>query len=321
VSYKLLRLLLSLVGVSALGGFGWTFYDFIQHKAEYNTPLTSEDVRRWRDDIPPAPTSFKHHLPDWDKSFANVHLLNVWGYVKPVEVVVGPGVETPKPPRFSDSDITVAMIIASETNPGAYLIPAGAQPEGGLPPGNFYSIGEKVRIPAKQNAEVKVTAIRDSEVDFSTLDGVDTFTAKLVNEDVDSSNVMFNSAPDGAKQGFVGAATTRMVASDEYELGSDDLKELGAMKDDEILSAIRVQPARDALQQVRGLRITEIQSGTLFDRVGLKKDDVVLAVNGIPATDRADLLSKLRNSEPSSTISVDLERRGGARTLTYRVPR
>lgn len=314
-------MLLSLVGISALGGFGWTFYDFIQHKAEYNTPLTSEDVRKWRDEIPPAPTSFKHHLPDWDESFPNVHELNVTGYVEPEVEVTGPGPDVPKPPRFSDSDITVAMIIASSTNPGAYLIPAGSQPEGGLPPGNFYSVGEKVRIPAKQNAEVKVTAIRSSEVDFSTLDDVDTFTAKLVNEDLDASNVMFNSAPEGATEGFVGAATTRMVASDEYELGSDDLKELGAMKDDEILSAVRVQPARDALQNVRGLRITELQSGTLFDRVGLKKDDVVLAVNGIPATDRADLLSKLRNSEPSSTVTVDLERRGGARTLTYRVPR
>jgi PDZ domain-containing protein len=314
-------MLLSLVGISALGGFGWTFYDFIQHKAEYNTPLTSEDVRSWRDDIPPAPTSFKHHLPDWDEEFDNVHLLNVSGQVPPAEVVAGPDNTGPPPPRFSDSDITVAMIIASETNPGAYLIPAGAMPEGGMPPGNFYLIGEKVRIPAKQNAEVKVTAIRDSEVDFSTLDDVDTFTAKLVSEAVDDSNVVFNSAPDGAIEGFVGAATTRMIASDEYELGSDDMKELGAMKDDEILSAVRVQPARDALQKVRGLRITEIQSGTVFDRVGLKKDDVVLAVNGIPATDRADLLSKLRSSEPSSTVTVDLERRGGARTLTYRVPR
>lgn len=316
-----MRMLLSLVGISALGGFGWTFYDFIQHKAEYNTPLTSEDVRNWRDDIPPAPTSFKHHLPDWDEAFQNVHELDVHGPLPVVEAPIGTEGPEVAAPRFSDSDITVAMIIASETNPGAYLIPAGAMPEGGLPPGNFYSVGEKVRIPAKQNAEVKVTAIRDNEVDFSTLDDVDTFTAKLASEDVDSSNVMFNTAPDGATEGFVGAATTRMVASDEYELGSDDMRELGAMKDDEILSAVRVQPARDALQKVRGLRITEIQSGTMFDRVGLKKDDVVLAVNGIPATDRADLLSKLRSSEPSSTVTVDLERRGGARTLTYRVPR
>ena len=93
------------------------------------------------------------------------------------------------------------------------------------------------------------------------------------------------------------------------------------MNDDQIYSAVRTQPARDALQNVRGLRITDIQSGTLFDRVGLKKDDVVLSVNGIPAKDRAELLSRLRDAEPSSRITVELERRGGQRTLTYRVPR
>ena len=321
MSYKLFRLLFSVIGIGALGGFGWTFYDFIQNKAEYNTPLRSEDVRKWRDEIPPAPTSFKHHLPEWDSGFSQVHDLNVTGYIPPEVIDDGDGPPPPPPPRFSETDITVAMIIASKTNPGAFLVPSGAGAEGGLPPGDFYSVGDKVRIPAKQNAEVKVTAIRDREVDFATLDDEDSFTATLASDEVDSSGVLFNEAPEGAQESFVGPATTRMVASDEFEIGTDDLKELDLMNDDQIYAAVRTQPARDALQNVRGLRITNIQPGTLFDRVGLKKDDVVLSVNGIPAKDRADLLAKLRNSEPSSTITVDLERRGGQRTLTYRVPR
>ncbi|MCH2101816.1 MAG: PDZ domain-containing protein [Planctomycetes bacterium] len=321
MSYKLFRLLLSVIGIGALGGFGWTFYDFIQNKADYNTPLRSEDVRKWRDEIPPAPTSFKHHLPEWDSDFKRVHELNVTGYVAPEVVNGGEEPPPPPPPRFSESDIAVAMIISSKSNPGAFLVPSGAQVEGGLPPGNFYSVGDKIRIPAKQNAELKVMAIRDREVDFATLDGEDSFTVKLAIDEVDSSGVLFSEAPEGSQDSIVAPPTTRMVASDEYEIGTFDLDELGQMNDDQIYSAVRTQPARDALQNVRGLRITNIQSGTLFDRVGLKKDDVVLSVNGIPAKDRADLLTKLRDSEPSSTIMVELERRGGQRTLTYRVPR
>lgn len=321
MSYKLFRLLLSVIGIGALGGFGWTFYDFIQNKAEYNTPLRSEDVRKWRDDIPPAPTSFKHHLPEWDAEFGNVHQLNVTGILPEVVDTGTEGPPPPPPPRFSETDVTVAMIISSKTNPGAFLIPAGAQAEGGIPPGDFYTVGDKIRIPSKQNAELKVTAIRDREVDFATLDDEDSFTVKLASDEVDSSGVLFAEAPEGSQDEVVAPAATRMVASDEYEIGTSDLDELGQMNDDQIYAAVRTQPARDALQNVRGLRITNIQSGTLFDRVGLKKDDVVLSVNGIPAKDRADLLAKLRDSEPSSTITVDLERRGGQRTLTYRVPR
>mgnify|MGYP002861135422 CR=1 FL=1 len=321
MSYKLFRLLLSVVGIAALAGFGWTFYDFIQHKAEYNTPLTSEDVRKWRDETPPAPTSFKHHLPDWNGTFDNLHKLNVSG-VLPPEVVEGPGPEVVEvKPRFAETDVTVAMIIASKANPGAYLIPAGAQPEGGLPPGDFYSEGDKIRVPAKQNAELKVVAIRDGEVEFATLDDEFSFVVALASAEVDSSGVLFNEAPEGADEAVVAPSQTRMVASDEFEIGTNDLDELAQMNDDQIYSAVRTQPARDALQNVRGLRITDIQSGTLFDRVGLKKDDVVLSVNGIPAKDRAELLSRLRDAEPSSRITVELERRGGQRTLTYRVPR
>lgn len=322
MSYKLLRLLLGLVGVAALGGFGWTFYDFIQNKGSYNNPLTQSDLTRWQKDIPPAPTSFKHHLPDWTGAFDSVHKLNVYGKLPEVVDTGGNEPPPPPPPRFSENDVTVAMIIASAANPGAYLIPAGAQPDGGLPEGDFYSVGDKVRIPAKQNAELKVVAIEAGQVTLATLDDEDSFTVRLASEDLDSSNVLFDEAPEGTESFEAPTVReTRSVGLDEYEIGSDDLEELREMSDDQVYSAVRVQPARDALQKVRGLRITSIQSGTLFERVGLKKDDVVLSVNGIPAVDRADLLAKLRKAEPSQRVSVEIERRGGQRTLTYRVPR
>jgi len=309
------------IGLAALGGFGWVFYDFITHKAEYNTPLTQAELKKLTQDIPPKPNRTRTHLDDWKPNFDVTHMLNVTGYVKPEVTESETTTQAPPPPRFSPDDVTVSLIIANETNPGAYLIPSGAQAEGGLPPGDFYGVGDKIKIPAKQNAELEVAAIRDSEVEFSTLDGEDSFVVSLAADEVDASLMILAEEPEELTSRIVAPRTTRQVSSDEYEIGTDDLNELRDMPDDRIFSSVRVQPARNAVQQVRGLRITSIQEGTLFDRVGLRVDDVVLSVNGVPAVDRAELISKLRNSEPSTTVRVEIERRGGARTLVYRVPR
>lgn len=325
MSYKLVRLVLSVIGLAALGGFGWTFYDFIQNKAEYNQPVTQADMNRWSREIPPPPTRFKVHVPEWSPGFNVVHELNVTGELPPDPVEGGGDTEPPPPPpRFSPDDVTVALIIAGAEAPGAYLIPSGAEERNGIPPGDFYGVGDTLVVPAKQNAELKVVAIRDREVELATLDDADSFTVSLASAEGEGPTVVFDEAPAEAAAASGATAAPREtteIRTDEYRIGLNDLEQLEEMQDDEIYAAVRVQPARDAVQNVRGLRITSIQSGTMFDRIGLEEDDVVLSVNGIPAVDRADLLQKLRDAPPSGVVRVEIERRGGARTLTYRVPR
>jgi PDZ domain-containing protein len=322
VSYKLLRLLLGLIGVASLGGFGWTFYDFIVHKAEYNQPFTATEAKKLslKPKMPPK-SDVRGHLQEWKGNFDNIHKLNVTGYVAPV-VANGPDVEAEKPkPRFGPDDVTLASIMFSSTRPAAFLIPAGAEAVGGLPPGELFIVGDQFEVPAKPGLSLEVRAIRGNEVDLSTIEGTDPFTLVIPLLEVDEGSLLVGKV-GGSETARVYEAPrlTEKIDSDTYAIGSADLEKLAQMPDDQIYAAVRVQPARNALQKVRGLRITSIQSGSLFEKIGLKVDDVVLSVNGLPAKDRGQLLSELRKAASTDTVRVVIERRGGQRTLTYRVP-
>jgi PDZ domain-containing protein len=322
VSYKLLRLLLGLIGISSLGGFGWTFYDFIVHKAEYNQPFTSTEAKELsRKPKMPPKSDVRGHLQEWKGNFDNTYKLNVTGYVAPV-VATGPGAEVEKPkPRFGPDDVTLASILWSSTRPAAFLIPAGAEAVGALPPGELFVVGDHFKVPAKPGAELKVKAIRNNEVDLVTLEDTDPFTLVLPLLDVNESSVVLGTVnASGEPKSGEAPRLTEKIDTDTYAIGSADLEKLAQMPDDQIYAAVRVQPARNALQKIRGLRITSIQSGSLFEKIGLKTDDVVLSVNGLPAKDRGQLLSELRKSAATDTVKVVIERRGGQRTLTYRVP-
>ena len=324
MSYKLLRFLLTLVGIASLGGFGWSFYDFIIHKTEYNQPLTSEKLKDLNKQVrPPKQGQISGHLEKWNGNYDDIYKLNVYGYVKPPEVTTGPTAPVKPKPRFGPDDVTLSSILYSSKNHSAvYLIPAGAEPQGALPAGDYYLVGDRFSVPAKPGAKLEVLAIRETEVDLATPEGEDAFTLAMVISEVDPGTIITSDGTEsatGPKRSF--PKSTEMVAIDDYAIGTQDIQDLKDMPDDQIFSAVRMQPARDANLQVRGLRITSIQSGSLFERVGLQADDVVLSVNQYPAKDRADLLRHLRNADPSDTVQVNIERRGGQRTLTYRIPR
>jgi len=323
VSYKLLRFLLTLVGIASLAGFGWSFYDFIIHKAEYNQPLTSEGLKALNKKVkPPKQGKVSDHLDDWLGNYDQLYKLNVIGYVEVPEVDPGPAEPVAPKPRFGPDDVTLSSIIFSDGGiSAAYLIPAGAVPQGAIPIGDYYLVGDSFEVPNKPGVSLQVKDIRESEVDLETTEGEDGFTLAMLITEIDSGVIIEGSVegPIGNKRVF--PKQTEMIAIDDYVVGTEDVEKYRNMADDQIFSEVRVQQARDAQLAVRGLRITSIKSGSLFERVGLQQDDVVLSVNGFPAKDRADLLNKLRNAAPQDTVSVSIERRGGKRTLTYRIPR
>ena len=324
MSYKLLRFLLTLVGLASLAGFGWSFYDFIINKAEYNQPLTSEGLKSLNKKVkPPKLGQVSGHLEKWDGNYDHLYNLNVTGVVKVEDSgPVAPPPEPPKP-RFGPDDVTLASIVYSKGGiSAAYLIPAGAEPDGAMPAGDYYLVGDSFEVPSKPGVSLKVEAIRESEVDLATSEGEDAFTLVMLITEVDPNKVIM----DGSVEGPIGSQRvfpkeTEMIALDDYVVGTEDVAKYQEMGDDQIFSEVRVQQARDAQLAVRGLRITSIKAGSLFERVGLQADDVVLSVNGIPAKDRGHLMSQLRQGGAKDVVQVEIERRGGKRTLTYRLPR
>jgi serine protease Do len=61
----------------------------------------------------------------------------------------------------------------------------------------------------------------------------------------------------------------------------------------------------------QGAMVQEVESGTPADKAGMKPYDVVVEVDGKPVKDHNDLLIKIADIEPGTTIDVKVVRKGG----------
>jgi len=68
-----------------------------------------------------------------------------------------------------------------------------------------------------------------------------------------------------------------------------------------------------------GVVISEIQSGSLFENVGLVNGDVIQEVNGRTVTGVADLVSMYRDLKPGTSLSVKVTRSGRQVVLNHTV--
>lgn len=68
-----------------------------------------------------------------------------------------------------------------------------------------------------------------------------------------------------------------------------------------------------------GVVINEIQSGSIFESVGLVNGDVIQEVNGRPITGVADLVSLYRDLRPGANLSVKVSRTGRQIVLNHTV--
>lgn len=56
----------------------------------------------------------------------------------------------------------------------------------------------------------------------------------------------------------------------------------------------------------RGVRITEVASGGIADRLGIKVNDIVVAFNGVSVRSPEELVAAVRARDPSSTPNFEL---------------
>ncbi|MCH2112370.1 MAG: PDZ domain-containing protein, partial [Planctomycetes bacterium] len=148
-----------------------------------------------------------------------------------------------------------------------------------------------------------------------------TFTLTTASYTVDPSAILVG-GKGGSVQARILPKQTRMVEPNRWELGTEDVTAMGAMSEEEVLSAVQVRPKRDQeTGAIRGLQVSRLQENSVLARQGIREQDIILDVNGFPATDRGRLLEHMRRQGDSSSVTVTLERAGSVRTYTYRVPR
>jgi hypothetical protein len=325
VNEKFLRLLLVLVGVAALGAFGWRIYDYWRQKDALLQPV---NISKLQEQAGGGPRQEPGHLLPYTE-FAVIETLNVTGKEpeRPVEV------KPPPPPvaRLTERDLLVQFIqFVADGHPDnvAYIQPSDEKPDENKDdtPGDFYRAGDRIPIQSKKDLKVHLTRVEAEKVVIGYGEGENAGELTL--------GISTYAIPDATLASLVGArepgetaaevrsvpAETRMNEAGDFEVGSNDVAYFEKLSQEEVIAAVPVKPDRDRLSnEIRGLRIQSVPENSPFARLGLRADDVVLEVNGQPALNRDDLLQALRQVN-AKTVEVKLERLGAVRMLRYRLP-
>lgn len=327
VNEKLLRLVLVLVGLATLGGFGWKMYGFVQNQ---DTIVAKHSIAKLEATFGSIESSrVGGHLLAYE-NYKVIQDLNVTGYVPPPPPPPTPVDNKPKP-RISKGDIEVPLI---QYPSAAWIQGKGERASDDHIPGDFITVGEKFQLTTKAGLDLKLVAVRKDEIDIKVLDTGDILTVTAQTYEVDQSRALVQAQGgnpgSGEGQGNAGSSQgldiptpqmTEQVEPGMFAVGSDDAARLEKMSQEEILASVPVRVARDPLSnEIRGLRIRNVPEGSVFSRLGIQTDDIVLEVNGEPATDRDQLFQSMRKLD-TDTLVVRVERLGGMRTLTFRLPR
>lgn len=325
VNEKLTRFLLVTVGLLGFGAFGWKLYGYVQNQDALNRALDIEKLEKTFGSLGSSGTG--SHLQTY-ANYAVLQDLNITGYVEPPPEVVVNENTGPKP-RISASDIEVPMI---QFPNAAWIQARGARVANDVIPGDFRVLGDRFEIDTKEGIKLELLAVRVGEIDIKVIETEEILTIRGEEYEVDAGQYLIGAGEQSGTggEGVTGTGglvvqstpeQTMLTAPGNYQVGTADVRAIEKMSQEEILAAVPVRPARDPLSnEVRGLRIKSVQPGTVFDRLGLRADDIVLEVNGLPAVDRDQLFQELR-SLGGDTLTVKVERLGGVRSLTYRLPR
>jgi len=326
VNEKFLRLLLVLVGLAALGAFGWRIYEYWRQKNDLLQPVNLSKLQEQAGGGPKADPG--HLLPYTE--FAVIETLNITGKEpeRPAEFIPPP----PPAARLTENDLLVVYIQyygEGHSLNAAYIQPSDEKPDDTKDdaPGDLFKAGSKIPIKSKKELDVRLTRVEPEHVVIGFGEGADAgeltlgiSTYAVPQSTLDSLVGAKRETDDPGNEARAVPSETRMNEAGDFEVGSSDAAYFEKLSQEEVIAAVPVKPDRDRLSnQVRGLRIQSVPENSPFARLGLRADDVVLEVNGVPALNRDDLLQALREVN-AKTIEVKVERLGAVRSLRYRLP-
>jgi hypothetical protein len=315
VNEKLLRLLLSSVGLLALGGFGLQIKDFMVNRDVLMRPV---DITRIENTFGRLDSSqLGGHLLAFE-NYKVLQTLNVTGYVPPP-----PEVEIEDQPQVNQIIAADDFVVPFIQYPsGAWIQGVGEVVIGDEFPGDFYAVGDKFELATKPGVRLRLAAVESGAVNINLVEGDASVTVPVSTYEVDSSQIIVR-GPDGELvdgREIVVPQRTRMTEPDHYAVGSADASELEQMSQEQVLAAVPVRTERDPFtNEIKGLRIRSVQPNSVFARMGVQADDIVLEVNGVTAADRQQLFTSLQ-SMSGGNVEVKIERMGGIRTLFFTVP-
>lgn len=321
VNEKLLRFVLVLAGIGTLLGFGWKMVDFVQNREEITRALDMSKLESGFGEN--ERTRMGNHLRPYEE-YKVLQDLNITGYVAPPPEIENP---TQKAPTaiLAAEDVEVPMI---QFPNAAWVQGRGETAKGDQFVGAFRVVGETFELPNKTGLKLRLKTVQPGWVEIEAIESAEVVKIYALTYEVEASHVFagteqVKSGTSGGGEGaeFVNPTVTREIEPYSYAVGKDDVTELESMSQEEILSSLPHRVHRDAMSnEIDGLRIVSVPSNSVFERLGLRADDIVMEVNGQPATNRDQLFESMRKLD-TNTLNVRIMRLGGVRTLTFRLPR
>lgn len=114
---------------------------------------------------------------------------------------------------------------------------------------------------------------------------------------------------------------TTQVAPNEYVLSEKDRDEAKDKGLDMIGRDVHTAPYLDPkTKRPEGLLVKSVRQDSLPSKLGIRENDVVKAVNGVPVRSTADVYAFAKDHPEAKEISVAVERFGRVVKLTYRLP-
>ncbi|MBW2606247.1 MAG: PDZ domain-containing protein [Deltaproteobacteria bacterium] len=86
----------------------------------------------------------------------------------------------------------------------------------------------------------------------------------------------------------------------------------------ELMKQVKIRPHTEN-GQAAGLMLSSIQRGSIFRRMGLRSGDVITGVNGSSIVSVDDALKIYETMKSSSSMSIELKRRGRNRIIDYNI--
>jgi len=319
VNEKLLRFALVIAGVATLLGFAWKFYDFVKHREEITQRLDLNGLQAGFGDTDSV--LLGPHLLSYAE-YKVLQDLNITGYVAPPPVVEGPTTTLPKA-IFAVEDVEVPLI---QSPNAAWIQGRTEQASGDKLIGDFRVVGETFELSTKAGLKLRLKSVQPGWVEIEVVECGEVVKVYSLTFEVDSSHVFLGDGENGQNLGgegavFVSPSTTRETEPYSYAVGKDDVAMLESMSQEQILSSLPHKIHRHPMSnEVDGIRIRSVPENSIFERLGLRAEDIILDVNGQPATDRDQLFEAMQKLD-TDILKVRIERLGGVRTLTFRLPK
>lgn len=71
--------------------------------------------------------------------------------------------------------------------------------------------------------------------------------------------------------------------------------------------------------KIYGYAVTRVLPGSVFDKMGLKREDIITGVNNTPLTDEKTIFSFFNNVDDIDSLTLTIIRRGKTKEITYEI--